>query len=114
VVRTILAAHRARLVAEYVSTRRRTFDASCSRDFLRSDSGRLRARAGVTALQPFPSRPASIWTERYACPAQTLLAGVGEVEHIVPASTVVHGRVRPPPFADQLVRLGPRSDNGFL
>src|SRR5206468_4760755 len=34
-----------------------------------------------------------------------LLAGVGEVEHIVQLLTVVHGRVRRIPFADQLVRL---------
>src|SRR5215813_13336721 len=34
-----------------------------------------------------------------------LLAGVGEIEHIVQLLTVVHGRVRRIPFADQLVRL---------
>src|SRR5436190_9507362 len=34
-----------------------------------------------------------------------LLAGVGEVENIVQLLTVVHGRVRRIPFADQLVRL---------
>src|SRR5712672_1613792 len=34
-----------------------------------------------------------------------LLAGVGEIEHVVQLLTVVHGRVRHIPFADQLVRL---------
>src|SRR3981189_3285820 len=34
-----------------------------------------------------------------------LLAGVGEIEHIVQLLTVMHGCVRRAPFADQLVRL---------
>src|SRR5260370_41083555 len=34
-----------------------------------------------------------------------LLVGGGEIEHIVQLLTVVHGRVRRIPFADQLVRL---------
>src|SRR5262249_35339085 len=33
------------------------------------------------------------------------IAGIGEIEHIVQLLTVVHGRVRRIPFADQLVRL---------
>ena len=33
------------------------------------------------------------------------LASVGEIEHIVQLLTVVHGRVRRIPFADQLVRF---------
>jgi hypothetical protein len=32
-----------------------------------------------------------------------LLAGVGDIEHIVQLLTVMHGRVRRTPFADQLV-----------
>src|SRR4030088_2823979 len=34
-----------------------------------------------------------------------LLAGVGEIEHVVQLLTVVHGRVGHIPFADQIVRL---------
>jgi hypothetical protein len=37
------------------------------------------------------------------CPP--VLAGVGEIEHFVQLLTVVHGRVRCIPLADQLVRL---------
>ena len=33
------------------------------------------------------------------------LARVGEIEHIVQLLTVMHGRIRRIPFADQLVRL---------
>src|SRR2546429_5241020 len=33
------------------------------------------------------------------------LAGIGKIEHIVQLLTVVHGRVRRVPFADQLMRL---------
>src|SRR6266516_7527853 len=88
------------------STRARTFERLVFADFWRSDSGRLRAaRRWIRPLQAL-LRQARLDLERAVGAVRPdLLAGVGEVEHIVQLLTVVHGRVRRIPFADQLVRL---------
>src|SRR5207248_11136349 len=46
-----------------------------------------------------------VCTARSALSAQTPLPVLERIEHIVQLLTVVHGRVRRIPFADQLVRL---------
>src|SRR6266550_1106982 len=101
-----LAAHRVLLVAEYVldtrayprarrvrrllALRQRTISCGAPVDMalqaLRHQA-RLNLHRAVGAVRPDP------------------LAGIGEIEHIVQLLTVVHGRVRRIPFADQLVRL---------
>src|SRR5438128_7273800 len=70
------------------STRARTLERVVFADFWRSDSTRFRAaRRWIWLCKPFA------------------VTGIGEIEHIVQLLTVVHGRVRRIPFADQLVRL---------
>src|SRR5258707_4309080 len=101
-----LAAHRVLLVAEYVldtrahprarrvrrllALRQRTISRGATVDMalqaLRRQA-RLNLHRAVGAVRPDP------------------IAGIGEIEHIVQLLTVVHGRVRRIPFADQLVRL---------
>src|SRR5262249_59859381 len=101
-----LAAHRVLLVAEYVldtrahprarrvrrllALRQRTISCGATVDMalqaLRLQA-RLNLHRAVGAVRPDP------------------IAGIGEIEHIVQLLTVVYGRVRRIPFADQLVRL---------
>src|SRR6266508_2683244 len=88
------------------STRARTLERVVFADFWRSDSGRLRAaRRWIRLCKPFAFRPASICTGAVGAVRPDPLAGIGKIEHIVQLLTVVHGRVRRIPFADQLVRL---------
>src|SRR2546421_1510372 len=101
-----LAAHRVLLVAEYVldtrayprarrvrrllALRQRTISCGATVDMALQAlllQARLNLHRAVGAVRPDP------------------LAGIGEIEHIVQLLTVVHGRVRRIPFADQLVRF---------
>src|SRR5207302_8133567 len=63
----------------------------------------VRRAGGYGSARPSPSGPPRSGPSGAVRP--DLLAGVGEIEHIVQLLTVVHGRVRRIPFADQLVRL---------
>src|SRR5207253_7262721 len=88
------------------STRARTFERVVFADFWRSDSGRLRAaRRWIRLCKPFLLQARLDLDRAVGAVRPDLLAGVGEIEHIVQLLTVVHGRVRRIPFADQLVRL---------
>src|SRR5262249_51107235 len=81
------------------STRARTLERVVFADFWRCGAtvdmalqalrlqARLNLHRAVGAVRPDP------------------IAGIGEIEHMVQLLTVVHGRVRRIPFADQLVRL---------
>src|SRR5881392_2355518 len=87
------------------STRARTFDRVVFADFWRSDSGRLCSAPVDTALQALLLQARLDLHRAVGAVRPDPLAGVGEIEHIVQLLTVVHGRVRRIPFADQLVRL---------
>src|SRR3981189_2891234 len=103
-----LAAHRALLVADYVlnsgahlrARRVRRLLALCQRTIA---SG---AR-GEPALQALLLQARLDLDRAVGAVRPDLLAGVGEIEHIVQLLTVMHGRVRRAPFADQLVGLVP-------
>ena len=62
-------------------------------------------RAGDTALQAFRLQARLNLHRAVGAVRPDPLAGIGKIEHIVQLLTVVHGRVRRVPFADQLVRL---------
>jgi hypothetical protein len=83
------SAHRAMLMAECLSTRARTFAASCS-----PTSGALIAsvrRVRYRSAPPSPSSGLRFAPSGGRCLAQTSLPGIGEVEHVVRLLAVVHG-----------------------
>src|SRR3981189_1565337 len=101
-----LAAQRALLVAEYVLDTGAHLRARRVRRLLALCQRTIACGAPVgTALQALllPDRPDL--DRAVGAVRPDLLAGVGEIEHIVQLLTVMHGRVRRTPFADQLVRL---------
>jgi hypothetical protein len=78
--------------------------ASLSRSFSRNGNGsRQIKKLRSPRWGEVPEVPLSGTTVGAVRP--DLLAGVGEIEHSVPLLTVMHGRDRRTPFADQLVRL---------
>src|SRR6266478_2641143 len=93
----------------FFSSRRRhtRFDCDWSSDVCSSDLQRTIACGAPvdTALQALLLQARLDLDRAVGAVRPDLLAGVGEVEHIVQLLTVVHGRVRRIPFADQLVRL---------
>src|SRR5467141_3762978 len=104
-VRTILP-HRVLLVAEYVLDTRAHPRARRVRRLLALRQRTIACGAPVdTALQALLLQARLDLDRAVGAVRPDLLAGVGEVEHIVQLLTVVHGRVRRIPFADQLVRL---------
>src|SRR5207237_7552749 len=73
-----------------------------------SCSRRSSHRSSSSSARPCPSGHswrAAAPIPPASCRRPDPLAGIGEIEHIVQLLTVVHGRVRRIPFADQLVRL---------
>jgi len=89
-----LAAHRLLLVAEYASTRARTFERLVFADFWRSERTITCSAPVDTTLQAILLQARLDLDRAVSAVRADLLAGVGEVEHIVQLLTVVHGRVR--------------------
>src|SRR5262245_39520988 len=101
-----LAAHRVLLVAEYVLDTRAHPRARRVRRLLALRQRTISCGAPVdTALQALRLQARLNLHRAVGAVRPDPLAGIGEIEHIVQLLTVVHGRVRRIPFADQLVRL---------
>jgi hypothetical protein len=101
-----LAAHRVLLVAEYVLDTRAHPRARRVRRFLALRQRTISCGAPVdTALQALRLQARLNLHRAVGAVRPDPLAGIGEIEHIVQLLTVVHGRVRRIPFADQLVRV---------
>src|SRR5215472_5297478 len=101
-----LAAHRVLLVAEYVLDTRAHPRARRVRRLLALRQRTISCGAPVdTALQALRLQARLNLHRAVGAVRPDPLAGIGKIEHIVQLLTVVHGRVRRIPFADQLVRL---------
>src|SRR3981189_2556849 len=101
-----LAAHRALLVAEYLFDPGAHLRAQRVRRLLALCQRTIACGAPVdTALQALLLQARLDLDRAVGAVRPGALAGVGEIEHIVQLLTVMHGRVRRAPFADQLVRL---------
>src|SRR5438067_5517122 len=88
------------------STRARTLERVVFADFWRSDNGRFRAACRwIWLFKPLRLQARLNLHRAVGAVRPDPIAGIGEIEHIVQLLTVVHGRVRRIPFADQLVRL---------